>query len=176
MRAPGPLEIPVAPAAGSPAQRLLLLGVPALILLGAFLPGPDGAPAPRSLLLLLLSALAVLLGLLFWLAPRRLGYALTDTDLLIRRLSGTTRLAIPEITARRSAGRLGWRTFGTGLPGYLTGSFTFGPDVRSAVMAAASRPDGGVIAEHAGRAHFLTPADPDAFLSELARRGATVAR
>lgn len=166
----------VAPASTSLAGRLLTLGLPLLVLVSALLPKPGGAAAMQSLLLIVVTGVAAALALLFWVAPRRLGYMLSASELMIRRLSGETRLPLAAVSARRSTGRLGWRTFGTGLPGYLSGHFTFGPDVHRSVVAAASRPDGGVIVEQAGTAYFLTPADPDAFLAELARRGATVTR
>ena len=168
------LTIPVAPAGTSLAARLLTVGLPVLVLVGAFLPGSEGAAASQSLLMFVFMAGAAALALLFWIAPRRLGYALGATDLMLYHLNGTTRLLLSAAVARRSTGRLGWRTFGIGLPGHFSGQFTFGPDAHRSVIAVASRPDHGVIVEHGQRAYFLTPADPDAFLAELQQRGATV--
>lgn len=163
-------SVPLAPPEAPPALRLVTLGVPLLLAGAAFLPDEGRAPPHPELL-----AVALLTGLGFWLAPRRLGYALTGDGLVLRTLLGRTALPYAGLRARRSAGRLGLRTFGTGLPGYLTGHFTFGPDpaVRT-VRAAATRPSGGVLLESGGRTYFLTPADPEDFLAALARRGAQV--
>lgn len=122
----------------------------------------------------LMWTLAAGLALLFWVAPRRLAYTLSDSELRLQLLTTTTRIPLAGATARKSAGRLGIRTFGAGLPGYLSGHFTFGPDAVGHVMAAASRANGGVIVESGGRHYFLTPADPDAFLAEWRRRDAIV--
>ncbi|KEF35551.1 hypothetical protein RDMS_01360 [Deinococcus sp. RL] len=162
--------VPLAPAEAPLLSRLVAAGVPLLLALVAFLPDPDDPPPHPPLL-----ALAVLLGLGFWLAPRRLRYELTGDGLVVRTLLSRTVLPYAGLRARRSAGRLGLRTFGTGLPGYLTGHFTFGPDpaVRN-VRAAATRAGGGVLLESGGRVYFLTPAHPQDFLTALARRGARV--
>lgn len=160
--------VPLAPAEAPPALRLLTLGVPLLLAGAAFFPDEGQAPPhPEPL------AAALLTGLGFWLAPRRLGYRLTGDGVVIQTLLSRTMLPYAGLRARRSAGRLGLRTFGTGLPGYLTGHFTFGPDpeVRG-VRAAATRASGGVLLDSGGRAYFLTPADPEGFLAALARRGA----
>ncbi|MBB5233488.1 PH domain-containing protein [Deinococcus budaensis] len=164
-----PQAVPLAPPDASPALRLVMLGVPLLLMGLAFVPDPDWPGIHWDLL-----ALGALLAALFGLAPRRLAYTLTPDALVIRRVLGRTTLPYAGMRARRSAGRLGVRTFGTGLPGYLTGRFTFGPDPRSQVRAAATRGEGGVVVEVGGAAHFLTPADPAAFLSALEARGAAV--
>lgn len=144
--------VPLAPPEAPPALRLVTPGVPLLLAGAAFLPEEGRPPPPPELL-----AVALLTGLGFWCAPRRTG------------------LPSAGLWARPSAGRLGLRTFGTGLPGYLTGHFTFGPDpaVRT-VRAAATRASGGGLPESGDRTCFLTPADPDGCLTTLARRGARV--
>ncbi|MEF2278032.1 PH domain-containing protein [Deinococcus sp. YIM 134068] len=162
--------VPVARAESSPALRLLMWGALLVLLAAALVPVSWEEPPPRWPLLALAAGLAVW----FQLAPRRLAYTLESNALIITRLTGRTVLPYTQITARRSAGRLGIRTFGTGLPGYLTGHFTFGPDTVSRVQAAASRSAEGVVVERGGTAFFLTPADPDAFLRSLAERGVTV--
>ncbi|MDL2344895.1 hypothetical protein QOL99_12140 [Deinococcus sp. MIMF12] len=92
---------------------------------------------------------------------------------------GGRALPHPELLAAALLTGLGFglapQTFGTRLPGDLTGHFTFGPDpaVRR-VRAAATRNSGGVLLESGGRTHCLTPADPDRFPEALARRGARV--
>lgn len=159
-------RIPLAQAEAPPPMRWVVLGVPLLLIVLAFVPDRDSPGIHWESL-----ALGVLLALLFLLAPRRLAYTLTPDTLVITRILGHTALPYAGMRARRSAGRLVLRTFGTGLPGYLTGHFTFGPDTVSYVRAAASRSGGGVIVESGGVAYFLTPADPDGFLRELAARG-----
>lgn len=162
-------RIALAQAEAPPVLRLVALGVPLVLIILAFVPDEDAPGIHWESL-----ALGVLLALLFFLAPRRLAYTLTPDALVVTRMLGRTALPYTGMRARRSAGRLGLRTFGTGLPGYLTGHFTFGPDTVSRVHAAASRGGDGVIVESGGSAYFLTPADPDGFLRELAGRGAAV--
>lgn len=164
-----PQAVSLAPPDARPALRLVTLGAPLVLIALAFVPDP-GSPGIHWELL----ALGVLLAALFHLAPRRLAYMLAPEGLVIHRLLGRTVLPYAGMRARRSAGRLGVRTFGMGLPGYLTGHFSFGPDPASRVRAAASRGGGGVVVEVAGAAHFLTPADPAAFLGALEARGAAV--
>lgn len=147
--------------------RLVTWGVPLFLLALSLVPGVPDSPAEARWV----SVFAVVLLLFFLLAPRRLAYTLTPEALVISRLTGRTALPYTGITARRSAGRLGVRLFGTGMPGYLTGLFSFGPDAVSRVQAAASRTRDGVIVERGGTAFFLTPADPEAFLHSLAARG-----
>ncbi|MCP2015568.1 hypothetical protein L1280_002736 [Deinococcus sp. HSC-46F16] len=166
MSTPVPLASPESP----PALRLVTLGVPLLLAGAAFLPDEGRSPPHPELL-----AVALLTGLGFWLAPRRLRYELTGDGVVIQTLLSRTVLPYAGLRARRSAGRLGLRTFGTGLPGYLTGNFTFGPDPAARnVRAAATRTGGGVLLESGGQVYFLTPADPGGFLAALARRGSRV--
>lgn len=162
-------RVPLAPAGASPGVRAVIWGVPILLVGTAFLSGPDARSTEWPLVIL-----GVLLAVVFFLAPRRLAYALAPDALVVSRLTGRTALPYAGMRARRTAGRLGVRLLGTGLPGYLTGQFSFGPDGPGRVRAAASRGTGGVIVESGGQPHFLTPADPDAFLRALERRGAVV--
>ncbi|WP_180970070.1 PH domain-containing protein [Deinococcus planocerae] len=164
--APTSEGVPVARPEAPSTLWWVILGVP-LVVAGLAARSSGDAVWP-------LGALAALLAAAFWLAPRRLSYSLEKDALVVTRLTGRTALPYAEITARRSAGRLGVRLFGTGMPGYLTGLFSFGPDAVSRVQAAASRTRGGVIVERGGTAFFLTPADPDAFLRALAARGVRV--
>ncbi|GBF03995.1 hypothetical protein DAERI_010167 [Deinococcus aerius] len=162
--------VTLAPAEAPLILRLLVGSVP-LVLVGVAMLALRDAPAVG----LLVGVLGLLLLGLFQLAPRRLAYTLTPDALVVTRLLGRTVLPYAGMRARRTAGHLGWRTLGTGLPGYLTGHFTFGPDFTNHVLAASSRPDGGVIVESGGRAYFLTPADPEGLLRVLERRGVQVA-
>lgn len=162
-------RVPLAAAEAPPSLRWVTRGAPLLLVAAAFVPDPD-APGVHWVV----AGLGLLTGVLLALAPRRLAYTLTAEGLVLQRLLGSTTLPYAGMRTRRSAGRLGLRTFGTALPGYLTGHFTFGPDALPRVQAAASRGTGGVIVEADRGAYFLTPADPDGFLRELAGRGAVV--
>ncbi|MDV6374694.1 PH domain-containing protein [Deinococcus arenicola] len=165
-------RITLAAASASPLLRAVGWGLPALMLVVTLLPDKQATPLSQGLL----TTLA--LGILVWfqLAPRRLAYTLTPDAVVIQRILAQTRLPYAGLRARRTDGVLGTRTFGTGLPGYLTGHFTLNNDKKSVkqVLAAASTTHGGVLL-HSGDAHyFLTPADPKCFLTELSRRGAKV--
>ncbi|WP_019009885.1 PH domain-containing protein [Deinococcus aquatilis] len=165
--------------AGSGPIQVVLWGIPLLLAALAFVPDlPESPTVPHWELLLGAAALTVL----FQLAPRRLRYRLTPDGLEIRHLFGTTLLPVLGMRARRTAGRLGVRTFGTGLPGYLSGAFSFVSDEVKSVTALASAGSGGILvglpinqaASQPLRWYFLTPADPQHLLDELARRGAVV--
>ncbi|THF68207.1 hypothetical protein E7T06_17505 [Deinococcus sp. Arct2-2] len=187
--------VPLVNAAESTLARAFLWFPPLLFVVLAFVPDPPDAPtAPHWELLLS----AVLFAAVFRLAPRRLRYRLTPDGLEIRRLLGTTLLPYVGMQAKTTVGRLGVRMFGTGLPGYLTGAFSFGSESLPTVTALASVGSGGILIgvpverQSEGRSplvlpinpatsgqplrwYFLTPADPQQFLGELARRGAVVA-
>lgn len=175
-------------------MQAILWGIPLLMAVVAFIPDPPDAPTVPHWGLLIVAAL---IAALLQFAPRRLRYRLTQNGPEIRRLLGTTLLPYGGMQPRKTAGRLGIRTFGTGLPGYLTGAFSFGSDGVRSVTALASVASGGVLIRvpksHAAptrspfilppkstfvaepvRWYFLTPADPQQFLGELARRGAVV--
>ncbi|ANE43763.1 PH domain-containing protein [Deinococcus puniceus] len=177
-------------------MQAILWGIPIAMAAMAFVPDPPEAPTVPHWGLLVVAAL---IAALFQLAPHRLRYRLTPTGLEINRLLGTTLLPYAGMQARETAGSLGVRTFGTGLPGYLTGAFSFGSDGVRSVTALASVMSGGVLlgvpVNHEAPArpsfilpsrptsvaepfqwYFLTPADPQQFLDELARRGAVVAQ
>ncbi len=167
------LNMPLAAAFASPLYRSVMWGVPALILAVALIPEEGNTPLLRGVMV----ALALLIVALFQFAPRRLAYILTPDAVVIQRVVAQTRLSCAGLSARPTSAVLGFRTFGTGMPGYLTGHFTLSHDGQDVgrVLAAASASRGGVLL-HSGDGHyFLTPADPAAFLAELARRGAGVA-
>ncbi|MFK7604300.1 PH domain-containing protein [Deinococcus sp. SM5_A1] len=167
------LKIPLAAASASPLFRSVTWGVPALILAVALIPDRENTPLLRGLL----TALALLIFALFQLAPRRLAYTLTPDAVVIQRVLNQTRLPYASLSARRTSGVLGMRTFGTGMPGYLTGHFTLSHDGQgvSRVLAAASATQGGVLLHSGDADYFLTPADPAALLAELSRRGVGLA-
>lgn len=163
--------VPVAEVETPPIWRLMTLGVPLFLVASVFV---DDVDLPGIGWHWVVAGVLLLLVLVFELAPRRLSYCLEEDALVVTRLTGRTALPYAGITARRSAGRLGVRLFGTGMPGYLTGLFSFGPDAAPRVQAAASRGTDGVLIEHGDTTFFLTPADPGAFLRALAARGVRV--
>ncbi|MFB9992141.1 hypothetical protein ACFFLM_09235 [Deinococcus oregonensis] len=167
------------PAVSGPVQ-VFLWGIPLLLVVLAFVPDlPESPSVPDWEVLLVAAALTAL----FLFAPRRLRYRLTPDGLEIRHLLGTTVLSGVGMRARSTAGRLGIRTFGAGLPGYLSGAFSFVSDEVKSVTAAASAGSGGILvglpsngaaSPQPLRWYFLTPADPDRMLQELAVRGVVV--
>lgn len=166
------LNVSLAAASASPLFSTVSWGLPALMILLTLLPDEDATPLSQALL----AGLALVLLVWFQLAPRRLAYTLTADVVVIQRVLAQTRLPYAGLSARRTSGVLGIRTFGTGLPGYLTGHFTLARDEKGVgrVLVAASANRGGVLL-HSGDAHyFLTPADPETFLAQLAQRGAEV--
>lgn len=131
---------------------------------------PTGQRHDFTPLFILLPLVLLLAGML--LAPRRLSYHLEPDALVITRLSGQTRLPYAGMTAWQTAGHLGLKMGGMGLPGY----YLFHADGLKGVLAASSATHGGVILQEGGKAHFLTPADPGAFLTDLVQRGVHLGR
>nr|WP_246580869.1 PH domain-containing protein [Deinococcus aestuarii] len=113
---------------------------------------------------------AGLLALFIWL-PRRLGYALTDEGLEIRRASGTFVWPYRDLRASATPHALGVKQGGVNAPGYFSGAFAWPGEGPNTILALSSSPRGGVLVTSQGRRYFLTPADPDAFLRELRARG-----
>ena len=165
------MNIPVAPAQGQKMlQVLVLLTLAGLVVVGLLPDDGKRNPGVTALMLSLTAGLA----LVFWLAPRRLSYTLTDGALLVGKLTGPLTLPYAGMTARRASRGLGARMGGTGLPGYHSGNHVYSTDGVQNVQAAASTPTGGVLLTSGDRTYYLTPADPDAFLRELAARGVQV--
>lgn len=162
------MNIPVAPARGQTGLRAVVILTLLLLVVLAFVPD-EANPNPAVTALLL--GLAALLGAVFWLAPRRLSYRLTEDALLVGKLTGPVRLPYTGLSARRASRGLGLKMGGTGLPGYYSGNYVYNADGLNNVLAAASNTGGGVLVTSVGRTFFLTPSDPDAFLRELAARG-----
>lgn len=123
----------------------------------------------------LFTALGAGLFALFWGLPRRLGYALTEEGLEVRRFSGTFLWPYAELRAQRTGGTLGLKHFGTGVSGYYTGLCGWSGPEADTVQALASRTQGGVLIEARSKRYFLTPADPESFLAALSGRGVPVA-
>jgi len=97
-----------------------------------------------------------------------LAYAIEPGELVVRTVTGLRRVPLAGAAgARIVEGRLLWRLFGTGFPGYHVGTYWLMGVGR--VQAYCSRASGPfVLIERAGaRPLVLTPADTDAFLRAL---------
>lgn len=162
-------QVPLAPAS-APTSLWVVLGLAAAAsTVPVFLPGSDEGLARLLPLVITAGLFAALL-----LLPRRLTYTLTPDSLVVTHLTGKTTLPYAGMTAWQTAGHLGLKVGGTGLPGYYAGHYVFHADGLKGVLAASSATHGGVIVQEGGKAYFLTPADPAGFLAELARRGVTL--
>jgi len=106
----------------------------------------------------------------FFVAPRRLAYAVRDGEVEVTTLFGRRRVALANAKAKHHRPLLGARLSGLFLPGYLVGSALF--DSMATTVLASVREE-GVLIEGDGR-FFLSPADPDAFLGAVGQAGATV--
>lgn len=115
--------------------------------------------------------LLILAALAFWPWPS-LGYQLAPDALLVRRRLGVDRLSYASLSVRPAHSRLGLRLMGTGLPGYHTGLYA---TAEGQVLAAATSPHApALLLTSRGATHYITPADPQALMAELGRRGATL--
>ncbi len=145
------------------------MGLVPLVLLGsAWLPVGEPMPLPVRLLFTLMAA--GLIALFVWL-PRRLGYALTDEGLEIRRASGTFVWPYRDLRAGATAHGLGVKQAGVNAPGYYSGAFAWLGEGPNTVLALSSSTRDGVLVTYQGKRYFLTPADSNAFLRELRARG-----
>ncbi|WP_261664669.1 PH domain-containing protein [Deinococcus sp. Marseille-Q6407] len=108
---------------------------------------------------------ALLLPLMYaLLRPWRLSYALDGDALVVRTTWRQWRLPLASTRAALTRQPLGMRLFGTGMPGYYTGTYASHAVPGGQVQAAASRrrPEQALLLEHGGTTLYLTPADPAA--------------
>ncbi|RJF71574.1 hypothetical protein D3875_08305 [Deinococcus cavernae] len=165
------MNVPLA-RAGAPASMWWVLGLAVVTsAIPIFIPDPQGEAGLWRFFPLVLTAGLLALGVML---PRRLAYALEPDALVVSHMTGQTRLPLNGMTVWRTAGHLGLKMGGTGLPGYYTGNYLFHTDGLKNVLAASSATRGGVIVQANAKAYFLTPADPEAFVAELAQRGARI--
>lgn len=158
--------------AGAPASLWWVLGLSLLVAtLTIFIPDPQQEAGAWRFFPLVLTAEIFALGLLM---PRRLAYTLEPDTLIVSHLTGQTHLPYAGMTVWPTKGHLGLKMGGTGLPGYYTGNYLFHTDGLKNVLAASADTRGGVLVQANSRTYFLTPADREGFLRELAARGATV--
>ncbi|MFI5143043.1 MAG: PH domain-containing protein [Thermoanaerobaculales bacterium] len=125
-----------------------------------------------TLITLLLAYLVVVAALVtaFFLAPRRLAYAVRGDALEVTTLFGRRRLGLIRAKVFKHRPLVGARLSGVFLPGYLVGTALW--DGMATTVLASVR-DEGVVLEAEGRI-FLSPADCDGFLAALAQAGATI--
>lgn len=139
---------------------------------GASLTSQPATHRSSSVLNLLLSLPLFALAGLALLPTPRLRYLLTGDALLIRRRLGVDRLPYSGLAVRPARSRLGVRLLGTGLPGYLTGTFWTAQGQVQAAATSSTAP--ALLLSSNGQTYYLTPADPAALQAELLRRGASL--
>lgn len=99
-----------------------------------------------------------------------LQYRLTPDALEVRRRLGSDHLPYGSLSVRPTRSPLGMKLMGTGLPGYHTGLYaTPGGQV---MAAATSSHAPALLLTSGGTTYYITPADPQALMAELGRRGA----
>ena len=121
-----------------------------------FRPARAAASGPVDFLLSLM--LVPLAALLF--SRPQIRYTREGDELVVRTARSVTRLP-RTAQAHLTRDSLGFRLFGTAMPGYYTGTFAMnGGNVQAA--ATHSRPGEAVLVTHAGKRYYLTPEDPQA--------------
>lgn len=146
---------------------------PLLLIATPWFPDPDGPRLPIAGQVFL-SLMGVGLLLAFLVVPRRLSYTLTGTGLRVGRASGTFEWPYRDLRAQATAGALGLKVGGVGLPGYYSGNYAWKGVEHRHVQALSTNTQRGVLVEVRGVPHFLTPADPEGFLQALAQRGVAI--
>ena len=157
---------PGRPTAISPAEPAALLAALRSGETATFAPATrprlDGSTAFIALVM------ALPLALLF--VSPRLRYHVQDGELRVKTLTNTFRFPLSEITATATNDGLGVKMLGTGLPGYYTGTYAVagqGKPSNVQTFATTNRPTKAVLIRHENVTYYLTPADPDGFLSLL---------
>lgn len=131
---------------------------------------PPQTTVPLSSWLVALPLL-VLAALALWPWPA-LHYRLTPDALEIRRRLGSDRLPYRTLSVRPARSSLGTRLMGTGLPGYHTGLYATSGGQVMAVATSSHAP--ALLLTSGGTTYYITPADAEALMAELGRRGATL--
>lgn len=142
---------------------------------GSWAPAPGGSPL--SFVLPFGAGFVILISLAAWVLvyyirlPGTIRYILSDEALLIQ--GGRLRLSLPYSTidaVRLDSPRgLPWRTIGAHLPGLVWGRFAWkaaGPSLR--IYATQLKPL--VLVSSGGATYGISPADAEAFVSELCKR------
>lgn len=117
-----------------------------------------------KLVILLIPLVGVLIPLIFFVAPGRLNYLVISGGLEVSTLFGSKRFITAGCTARSHYPQIGLRLWGTGAPGYYTG--TYRVDGANAKIYTTSV-DEGVLIEGPGVRVFINPEDEEGFLQAI---------
>ncbi len=133
---------------------------------------PPPQPGRGWILIKSMVLLSPLLGLLvpviFLVAPSRLRYRVVSGGLEIKTMLGTRRFVTAGCTARAHRPRVGLRLWGTGAPGYYTG--TYRVDGANTKLYTTSVEE-GVLIEGPGVRVFINPEDETGFLDAIRTMG-----
>jgi len=125
-----------------------------------------------KLMVLFTPLLGVLVPLIFFIAPGRLHYRVVSGGLEVSTLLGTKRFPTAGCTARPHRPRIGMRLWGTGAPGYYTG--TYRVDGANTKIYTTSIKE-GVLIEGPGVRVFINPENEPAFLDAIHTFGGATA-
>lgn len=121
-----------------------------------------------KLTVLLAPLFGVLVPLIFFVAPGRLRYRVISGGLEVATMLGTKRFVTAGCTARHHHPRVGLRLWGTGAPGYYTG--TYRVDGANTKIYTTSVKE-GVLIEGPGVRVFVNPENETAFLEAIRTMG-----
>ncbi len=121
-----------------------------------------------KLMILLTPLLGMLVPLIFLVAPARLRYRVVSGGFEVTTIFGITRFATAGCTARHHRPRIGLRLWGTGAPGYYTG--TYRVDGVNAKIYTTSVKE-GILIEGPGTRVFINPENEAAFLDAIHTMG-----
>jgi len=125
-----------------------------------------------KLLILLAPLFGLLVPMIFFVAPNRLHYRVVSGGLEVATVLGTKRFTTAGCTARSHRPRVGMRLWGTGAPGYYTG--TYRVDGANTKIFTTSIEE-GVLIEGPGVRVFVNPEDEQAFLDAIRTTGGATA-
>jgi len=121
-----------------------------------------------KLLVLLAPLGAITIPVIFLVAPDRLRYRVVSGGLEVKTMLGTRRFVTAGCTARPHRPHVGLRLWGTGAPGYYTG--TYRVDGANTKIYTTSVEE-GVLVEGPGVRVFVNPEDEDGFLDAIRTMG-----
>lgn len=125
-----------------------------------------------KILVLLAPLAALVIPVIFFVAPARLRYRVEPGALAVVTMLGTRRFDTTGCTARAHHARFGLRLWGSGAPGYYTGLFRV--DGANTKVYATSAEE-GVLVEGEGVRVFVNPERQDAFLEAMRTLGGATA-
>ncbi len=125
-----------------------------------------------KLMILLTPLLGILVPLIFFVAPSRMRYRVISGGLEISTLFGRKRFITAGCTSRSHRPRVGLRLWGTGAPGYYTGTYRVdGANTRIYTTSIKE----GVLIEGPGVRVFINPENEASFLEALRSMGGATA-